>query len=239
MDRTLALGLAIALVGGLVRGTTGFGAAMIMTPALALLMGARVAVPLALLLETFAAATMMPAAARLARWRVIAPIGAAAICAVPLGGLLLKGADPAVLRRLIAVTVIVFSIALLIGKRFHGRHRLRTSIGLGALSGTMLGATSIGGPPVILYLLSGPDPAAVTRANLTLYIVLVSAAGLVMLGFAGLLDAFALRTAAALTIPFVVGVVAGSKLFARFSDQRFRQLTIVFMFLVSLGVLLA
>ena len=239
MDRTLALGLAIALVGGLVRGTTGFGAAMIMTPALALLMGPKVAVPVALLLETFAAATMLPAAAKLTRWRVIAPIGAAAICTVPFGGLLLKAADPGLLRRLIAVTVIVFSIALLIGKRFHGPHRLRTSIGLGALSGTMLGATSIGGPPVILYLLSGPDRAAVTRANLTLYIVLVSAAGLVMLGFAGLLDAFALRTAAALTIPFVVGVVAGSKLFARFSDQRFRQLTIVFMFLVSFGVLLA
>jgi uncharacterized membrane protein YfcA len=239
MDRTLAIGLAIALVGGLVRGTTGFGAAMIMTPALALLMGAKVAVPVALLLETFAAATMLPAAASLARWRVIAPIGAAAICTVPLGGLLLSGADPGVLRRLIAITVIVFSAALLIGRRFRGEHRLGTSIGLGALSGTMLGATSIGGPPVILYLLSGPDAAAVTRANLTLYIVLVSAAGLVMLAVAGLLDAFALRTAAALTVPFVAGVIAGSKLFSRFSDQRFRQLTIVFMFLVSLGVLFA
>lgn len=235
----LAVSLAIALVGGLVRGTTGFGAAMIMTPALALLLGPRVAVPVALLLETFAAATMLPAAVKVARWRVIAPIGAAAICAVPLGGLLLRDADPGVLRRFIAATVIVFSIALLFGKRFHGQHRLRTSIGLGALSGTMLGATSIGGPPVILYLLSGPDPTSVTRANLTLYIVLVSAAGLIMLGFAGLLNTFACQTAATLTIPFVVGVVAGSRLFSRFSDQRFRQLTIVFMFLVSLGVLLA
>jgi uncharacterized membrane protein YfcA len=239
MDRTLALGLAIALVGGLVRGTTGFGAAMVMTPALALLMGPRVAVPVALLLETFAAVTMLPASAKIARWSVITPVGAAAICTVPLGGLLLSGADPLTLRRLIAATVIVFALALLAGKRFHGQHRMGTSIALGALSGTMLGATSIGGPPVILYLLSGPDPVAVTRANLTLYIVLVSAAGLVMLAFTGLLDAFAWRTAAALATPFVIGVVAGSKLFSRFSDQRFRQLTMVFMLLVSLGVLLA
>ncbi len=239
MDRTLAFALAIALVGGLVRGTTGFGAAMVMTPSLALLMEPRVAVPVALLLETFAAATMLPAAAKLARWRVIAPIGVAAICTVPLGALLLKGVEAATLRRLIALTVVVFSIALLFGKRFRGEHRFRTSIGLGALSGTMLGATSIGGPPVILYLLSGPDPAAVTRANLTLYIVVVSAAGLIMLGVAGLLNAFALQTAAALTIPFVVGIVTGSWLFSRFSDQRFRQLTVVFMFLVSLVVLFA
>ncbi len=239
MDRTLAWGLVIALVGGLVRGTTGFGAAMVMTPSLALLLGPKVAVPIALLLETFAAATMLPAAASLARWRVIAPIGVAAVCAVPLGGWLLQGADPATLRRLIALTVMVFSLALLFGRRFRGAHRLRTSIALGALSGTMLGATSIGGPPVILYLLSGPDDAAVTRANLTLYIVLVSAAGLVMLGVGGLLDAAALRAAATLAIPFVIGVAAGSRLFSRFSDQRFRQLTIAFMFAVSLGVLLA
>ena len=239
MDRTLAWGLGIALVGGLVRGTTGFGAAMIMTPPLALLVGPQIAVPVTLLLETFAAAPMLPAAARLARWHVIAPIGAAAILAVPIGGALLTSADPLFLRRLIAATVIVFSLALLLGRRFRGSHRLPTSIGLGVLSGTMLGATSIGGPPVILYLLSGPDPIAVTRANLTLYIVLISAAGLVMLGVAGLLDRASLGQAATLTIPFVVGVVAGSKLFSRFSDQRFRQLTMVFMFLVSLGVLLA
>jgi uncharacterized membrane protein YfcA len=161
------------------------------------------------------------------------------VCTVPLGTLLLSDADPALLRRLIAATVVVFSIALLIGKRFQGERRLVTSLGLGAHSGTMLGATSIGGPPVILYLLSGPDPAAVTRANLTLYIVLVSAAGLVVLGVAGLLDIAALRTAATLALPFSGGVVAGSKLFSRFSDQRFRQLTIVFMFLVSVAVLLA
>jgi len=239
MDRTLAWALLIALVGGLVRGTTGFGAAMVMTPSLALLLGPKVAVPVALLLETFAAATMLPAAVSLARWRVIAPIGVAAVLAVPLGGLLLNGADPATLRRLIALTVIVFSLALLSGRRFPGAHRLRTSLALGALSGTMLGATSIGGPPVILYLLSGPDPVAVTRANLTLYIVLISAAGLVMLGVAGLLGATALRFAAASAIPFVLGVVAGSRLFSRFSDLRFRQLTIFFMFLVSLGILLA
>jgi uncharacterized protein len=239
VESTLLWALLIALVGGLVRGTTGFGAAMVMTPSLALLMGPKVAVPVALLLETFAAAPMLPAAAALARWRVIGPIGIAAVLAVPVGGLLLTSIDPATLRRLIALTVVVFSLALLSGRRFQGEHRLRTSIPLGVLSGTMLGATSIGGPPVILYLLSGPDPVAVTRANLTLYVVLASAAGLVMLGFAGLLDATALKTAATMAVPFVFGVATGSRLFARFSDQRFRQFTMLFMFLVSLGVLLA
>ncbi len=239
MDVTLACALVIAAVGGLVRGTTGFGAAMVMTPALALLLGPKVAVPVSLLLETFAAAPMLPAAVALARWRVIAPICLSAVLAVPLGGWLLALATPLSLRRGIAATVVVFSLALLSGRRYHGGQRLRTSVGLGALSGTMLGATSIGGPPIILYLLSGPDPVAVTRANLTLYIVVISAAGLVMLGVSGLLTRATAYTALLLMLPFVAGVVAGSRLFARFSDHRFRQMTIVFMLLVSLGVLLA
>ena len=239
MDRTLALGLLIALGGGLVRGTTGFGAAMVMTPALALLVGPRMAVPVTLLLETFAAIPMLPAAAAIARWRVIAPIAVAALLTVPLGGLLLAGADPKVLRALIAVTVIVFSLALLSGRRYRGAQRTGTAVGLGALSGAMLGATSIGGPPVILYLLSGPDTAAVTRANLTLYVVFSSAAGLVMLGASGLMGAETLGFAAQLAVPFMAGVIAGSRLFARFSDLRFRQFTIVFMLLVAVGVLLA
>lgn len=239
MDHVLIWGLVTAFVGGLVRGTTGFGAAMVMTPPLALLLGPKVAVPVTLLLETFAAAPMLPAAVALARWRVIAPISAAAVLAVPLGSYFLIGADPLTLRRLIALTVIVFSLALLSGRRYLGAQRLPTSLALGALSGTMLGATSIGAPPVILYLLSGPDPVAVTRANLTLYVMVISGAGLVMLIITGLITAATLQTAVLLAPPFIVGLFAGSRLFSRFSDQRFRQLTMVFMFLVSLGVLFA
>lgn len=239
MDQTLAIGLLIALVGGLVRGTTGFGAAMVMTPALSLLIGPKTAVPVTLLLETFAALPMLPAAARLARWRVIAPISLAALVTVPIGGLLLAYAQAPLLRTLIAMTVIVFSLGLLSGFRYRGAQRTGTSLGLGALSGVMLGATSIGAPPVILYLLSGPDAAAVTRANLTLYVVAISAAGLVMLAVSGLMAPDTLRFAGWLSLPFAGGVIAGSKVFARFSDLRFRQFTMVFMLLVAVGVLLA
>jgi uncharacterized membrane protein YfcA len=92
---------------------------------------------------------------------------------------------------------------------------------------------------VILYLLSGPDPAAVTRANLSLYVVLISAAGLVMLAATGVLTLATVRMALQMAPPFVLGVLAGTRLFARFSDQRFRQLTMLLMCTVALGVLLA
>jgi uncharacterized membrane protein YfcA len=236
---TLIAAVAIAAIAGLVRGITGFGGAMVMTPPLALLLGPRLAVPVVLLLESVVALPMLVQTRDRVRWRVIGTIIVAACITVPLGTLILVTADPRIIRRAIAVTVIVFALVLLRGWRYAGRPRVATSIGLGAISGAMLGATSIGAPPVILYLLSGPDPVETTRANLTLYVTVISLAGIVMLFYYGVLDARAGWTSLWLAPAYYAGLVAGTRLFPRFSDTRFRQLTLMLLIGVSTGILLA
>jgi uncharacterized protein len=212
---------------------------MVMTPPLALLFGPLLAVPVALLLDGLAGAPMLVKTRRLVRWRVIRPICVAACVTVPLGGYVLVSADPQSVRRAIAGIVIVFSLLLLRGWRYPGSQRLGTSVALGAMSGAMLGATSLGAPPVILYLLSGPDPIETTRANLTLYVVVISLAGLIMLWARGVLDLPAAWTALALAPGYYGGLVVGVRLFPKFSDTRFRQFTLLLLVAVSTGILLA
>ena len=228
----------VAAAAGLIRGITGFGGAMVMSPPLALLLGPRLAVPVVLLLESLAAAPMLVQTSGLVRWRVVGPIVAAACVTIPLGGYVLLSADAQTLRRAIAAIVIVFSLLLLRGWRYAGSHRPATGIALGGVAGAMLGATSIGGPPVILYLLAGPDRIETTRANLTLFVAASAAAGIVMLWLAGLLDATALWTGAALAPGYYGGLVAGSRAFLRFNDRRFRQFTLLLMAAVSTFILL-
>ena len=235
----IALALAIGVVAGVIRGITGFGGAMVMSPPFAMLLGAKLTVPVVLLLEGIAAIPMLAGTHKLVRWNVIGPISAAAFVAAPLGTWLLLAAEPQVLRRLIAAMVVVFSLLLLVGWRYAGRQRTATGVGLGALSGAMAGATSIGGPPVILYLLAGPDPVETTRANLMFFICAVSVAGLGMLALAGGFDPRALWIAAALTPGYYGGMLLGARLFSRFNDLRFRRLTLALMLLVSTGILLA
>jgi hypothetical protein len=237
ISATLAWALGIAMIGGVVRGVTGFGGAMVMTPALSLILGPLHAVVSVLLLEAFAATPMLPAAARIANWRTLLPICAAACVTVPFGGYLLVTAEPTLLRRCIAATVIGFALLLMTGFRYAGRQRLGTSVGVGAVSGVLVGATSVGGPPVILYLLSGPEPAAVTRANLTLYIAFVSVAALVMLWARGILNADSLFTAAMMALPFYGGVWMGGHLFGRISEAVFRRWTLVFLVVISSVIL--
>jgi uncharacterized membrane protein YfcA len=236
---TLTTAVVIAGIAGVVRGITGFGGAMVMSPPLALLLGPRLAVPVVLLLESVAAAPMLVQTHRLVHWRVIGVIILAACATVPLGALILIAADPQIIRRAIAVTVIVFALALLRGWRYSGRPRLATSIGLGAMSGGLLGATSIGGPPVILYLLSGPDPIETTRANLTLYVTVSSLVGIVLLWYHGVFDANAVQASLWLAPAYLAGLAGGVRLFPRFSDTRFRQLTLLLLIVVSTGILLA
>ena len=101
----------------------------------------------------------------------------------------------------------------------------------------MLGATSVGAPPVILYLLSGPDSAAVTRANLTVFVTAISVIGLIMLAVAGAITAALAISAAALTIPFLLAIWLGGKLFARLSDVGTRRLALVLMLGVGVASL--
>ena len=236
---TLVLAGLVAVAAGVIRGITGFGGAMVMAPPLALLLGPRVAVPVTLLLEGIAAMPMAWQTRDLVRWRLIGPIFAAACVTIPLGGYILVMADALTLRRAIAAAVIVCALLMLSGWRYSGPHRLGTSVGLGALSGTMTGAISIGAPPVILYLLSGRDPVATTRANLTFYLIGISLVALVMLWMQDVLDARSSWVALIFTPGYFCGLFAGTRLFSRFNDERFRQFTLLLLVTVSIGILLA
>lgn len=235
----LALAVAIAAIAGIVRGITGFGGAMVMSPPMALLLGPLVTVPVVLLLESIAATPMLVQTRGLVRWRVIAPLLVMACLFIPIGIMVLISLDPQVMRRVIAAVVVVFSLLLLSGLRYSGRQRVPTALGLGALSGTMVGATSMGGPPVILYLLAGPDPIEVTRANLTYFVGGISFAGVALLALQGVLGTNGLVLALLLAPGYYGGMVVGTRLFARFDDQRFRRFTLGLLLVVSLALLVA
>jgi uncharacterized membrane protein YfcA len=229
----------VAALAGVVRGITGFGGAMVMAPPLALLLGPQVTVPVVLLLESLAAAPQVAQTRGLVRWRLVGPMLAATCLTVPVGGYLLLTMDAVTLRRATSLIVIVFSLLMLRGWRYSGKQKTPTGIALGGLAGAMLGATSIGGPPVILYLLAGPDRIEVTRANLTLFVAGSCVAGLALLWAQGVLDPAGAWAALWLAPGYYGGLVVGTRLFSRFNDLRFRQFTLLLMIAVSTGILLA
>jgi uncharacterized membrane protein YfcA len=220
----------VVALAGLMRGITGFGGAMLMAPPLSLLLGPVAAVVTTLLLETAAALVTLPDAWPKIRRTMLIYLTAPALITVPIGSHLLLALDPAVARKAIACVVVAFSLALMLGLRYSGAPRNSISLALGSLVGLMLGATSVGAPPVILYLLSGPDPPAVTRANLTVFVTMISGIGVAALLAAGAVTRPLVIAATILTIPYLGAIWLGSRLFARLSDLGARW--------VSLGLIL-
>ena len=225
----------VAMLAGLMRGITGFGGAMLMAPPLSAMVGPVAAVMTALTLETAAALVMFPDAWPRINKRVLFYLTVPACITVPIGGYFLVTLDALLMRKIIAGVVAVFALALFSGLRYSRAPRPATSLALGSIVGLLLGATSVGAPPVILYLLAGSDSPAVTRANLTVFVTAISVIGLVMLAAIGAITP-ALATLAGFAIfPFLIGTWLGGKLFGRLNELVARRIALSLM--LSLGVL--
>lgn len=234
MSTTELAVVAIVTLAGLMRGITGFGGSMLMAPPLSLLIGPVPTVVTALMLETAAALVMFPDAWPKINKPILFYLTVPACFSVPIGGYLLVTLDPWVARKVIAIVVVAFSIALLAGLRYSSAPRPLTSVVLGGIVGVLLGATSVGAPPVILYLLSGPDPQVVTRANLTVFVTAISVIGLVMLVVAGAATIALAVSAFLLCIPYLAATWIGGTLFGKLGDLIVRRIALFFMLTVGL-----
>jgi uncharacterized membrane protein YfcA len=222
----MVLIVSVVAAAGVVRGFTGFGAGLLMVPAIAMVLGPVVAVPLVVLLECGAAVQLVPGALRQARWRTVAPLGLAALVAIPVGSRALVLVEPHLLRRLIGAVVVVFVIALAAGWRSRRRPTTGVSLATGAASGLLTGAAGIGGPPVILFYLSGPDAPQYTRASLICYFAITQAVALVAFAVGGLLVSRVLIGGLVLFPVLALGLFVGTRLFGHADERVFRGLAL-------------
>lgn len=238
VDLNIAVLLVVALA-GIVRGVTGFGGAMFMAPPLGLILSPVEAVLYALALEAVAAIFMLPTIHRHLEYRTLALLGIPALFAIPIGGLLLVNLDPEIIQVSLSLTVMFFSVLLAAGFRYSGQPRARTATVVGALSGLLFGSTSMGGPPVILYLLSGASPHWVARANLVAYISFASGLSLLAPWYLGYIPGYLMTGIAVAIPPYLIGISAGQHIFPLLDERAFRRVTLIFMFsMASLALIL-
>ena len=77
--------------------------------------------------------------------------------------------DPLLIRRIIGGLILGFVVLLISGKVQYSQAHLAVTSVVGGLSGFLTGLAGIGGPPVVLYEMSGENAAADNRANLIVF----------------------------------------------------------------------
>ncbi len=230
MSPELAIAMAIAAAAGLMRGFAGVGSGMLMAPFFAHLFGPVQTVAIIILIEIVATAQLLPSVRREIQWRTIAPMGAAAAACMPIGSWLLVTIEAPHLQFGVSLLVAASALVLLTGWRYEGHKPLTASLGVGMVSGILMAMTSLGNPPVMVYLLSSKDGAATNRANFTGYFAITLAALIVMMTVSGLISLKVIGLVCALLPGFLVATWLGARMFRQSNETLYRR--------VALGILL-
>jgi uncharacterized membrane protein YfcA len=231
----VAVLLGATLLGGLVRGFTGFGFAMVFMPLASVVLGPVAALGLIWFIDLPFALPIAARSARRAEWGEILPLLLTATLALPAGIWLLTWLDRQTMRWLLA-SLVLFAVALMAsGWRYHGRPTVPLSLGVGALSGLFNGMASIGGMPLAVFWLGAQrNDRHKTRANMQTFFGLSTIISGTILWWKGILTLGGLLMAVPLFAIYGVGLWAGTHGFRLASEETFRRGAYLVIFLSAL-----
>jgi uncharacterized membrane protein YfcA len=218
----LPVAIATAVAAGLVYGFAGFGAALIAVPLLAAVYSPADAVGIFALSALASLVTVVPQAWREGDRRATAQLLASAAVTLPVGVYVLRTAPSDALRWAICLLVLGTLTALVLGWRRQGTDRAPSRVAVGAATGVVGGATGLTGPVVVLFQLSGREDAGCIRANIMLFLSLLSVLMLPLLVVSGVLGQRQATVGLVLLPAYALATSAGQALFRSGNEGLYR-----------------
>ena len=236
-DAALVAALGIAVLNGLIQGYTGFGGALLMVPLLSVLYSPVEAIAMVGIAIICGSAQLYPSAVRQAVWPELFPIFLGLVVFVPLGAYLLFHLDPQLVRRSMGGFILVFAVILMSGWIYRGPRGILPSALVGALAGSITGASGVGGPPIALYYLASPHPPDVQRANIIIGVTVMTIAVLTAVGVGGGFTTEIVLRGLYLTPAYLIGVWSGARLFMAVPKSYFRHVALWILVATGFAVL--
>ncbi len=226
----------IALIAGLARGFSGFGAALIFMPMASVFIGPKLAAPLLMVVDGITTLPLIPNALKRVNARELGWLLLGAVAGVPLGTYLLKLADPLALRWIIVALAIAMLAILLSGWRYRGQPHSSAAIVTGALSGLFSGIAQIGGPPIVAYLLGGNREGDNVRATTIIFFVGTGVMTAITYVAGGLITTYVLWLALLCGPAYGAGLWLGTRMFGLASPKTFQRVCLA---MIALSVVLS
>lgn len=202
-----------ALLAGVVRGFAGFGTAMIYLPFAGQVLGPFEALTTLIVKDLTAPLIHVPRALKDGHPGDVLRLGVGALVALPFGVWVLSIVEPEVFRWSVSAVTLVLLVILVLGIRYRGPITRGLIYVTGAIGGFLGGAVGLPGPPIILLYMASTLPAAVVRANSTLYLILADILLLIVLWWNGYLVSSALALGVLMIFPYLLGNWLGALMF--------------------------
>ncbi|SDW25899.1 hypothetical protein SAMN05444358_101342 [Ruegeria halocynthiae] len=218
----LAVIVFAAFIGGVVRGFSGFGTALIFLPIASPYLGPFGAIIALTVMDIFGPIPNLRRA-----WAVVDKADLVRLlfgCALilPVGLWLLTRTQPEVFRYLVSVISLLMLAVLIFGLRYRGKVRRRMVVAIGGAAGLLGGVAGIPGPAVIMFYMSRPLPVTIIRATILLFLF---AFDLLILGYLsgmGRLSVASVGLGLALAMPNMAGNWLGGWMFRPEHERLYR-----------------
>jgi uncharacterized protein len=237
-DPVIIYVIGVIFVATLIRSALGFGEALVAVPLLAVRIPVTVAAPLAVLISVIVAAVIVVQDWRHVQVRSASALILSSLPGIPLGVMLLARGNEHILKLLLGVLIVAFSIYTLAA---HKKRRLPEDhrgwlLSCGFLSGVFGGAYGMNGPPLAVYgALRGWSPQHF-RATLQGYFLPASLLGLIGYAGVGLWNASITRYFVLSLPAVVVAILLGRAINQRISGPGFFRS--VYIGLIAVGCIL-
>jgi uncharacterized protein len=215
---TLAV-VAVLFLATVIRSAFGFGEALVAVPLLALVVPVRIAAPVAVLASITVALVVVLQDWRHIHLRSAARLVISTFFGIPLGLLVLKTVPEAIVKAVLAVVIIGFSIFSLARTSHYELKNDNLAWVFGFFAGILGGAYGVNGPPLAIFGTLRKWTPAHFRATLQGYFLPASMAGMAGYFFAGLWTAtvnrYYLWSLPGIVIAIFVGRIINQRLNAR------------------------
>jgi uncharacterized protein len=237
MMNTIFIAVFGVLVASLLRGFTGFGFGLAAVPLLSLALPPAKVVPLVVTLQAIVGFGGLRGAWKHCDWRAVRRLVPGLILGVPLGLLILTAFRPNPIRLVIGMVIAISVLVLWRGVRLPPNPSRAVTMGVGLLSGTVSGLSSMGGPPIVVYLLALGHDATVVRATSIVYFLTSALVSLGPMTWRGLIDQDVLIwTAACLPVLFG-GSAVGTWAFHRARPHHHRATALIVLSILSVTLI--
>jgi uncharacterized membrane protein YfcA len=230
--------LAVLFLATVIRSAFGFGEALIAVPLLVLRIPVTTAAPLAVLVSITVAAIIVIQDWRHIHFRSAGGLLAATLFGIPLGLFLLMAANEHVLKIILSLLLISFSLySLLARAKLHlKKDHPGALLACGFLAGVLGGAFGMNGPALAIYGALRRWSPQHFRASLQAYFLPASMLGLIGFALTGLWGAAVTRYYVVSLPVVLVAVLAGRAINRRLAGDHF--LRWIYLGLIAIGVLL-
>ena len=210
-------------IGGFLRGFLGFGAALVIVPALSIVLPPVTAIAVLVIIEIPTILYLVPTNFRDASRATLVPIMIGLIIAVPIGTALLVAIDPSRMKLAISVVLLLTVGLLASGWRIKGKIGNGVLASSGLIGGFIQGAAGMGGPPLVTALMSLPDNAQVARANIIMALSTMSLTNFFFLVFYGKVSVDVLSFGLFGAPVYVFANWVGARFFKQHGNRHFRH----------------